>query len=231
MWWNPLSWFYKDRILDASLAKDDRSRAYPVRSVLPPGAVPVSAEWKCPLRLNQGREGMCVAFAIAHEICSQPVPQEITNEDVRQIYEDAQLIDEWPGEDYSGTSLVAGMKVATTLGYYDEYRWAFGIDDLVLAVGHLGPAVIAVNWYEGMQHTNMLVEIRATGKLTGKHAICCIGYDVKTERFKLRNSWGRSWGYMGSCWISKSDMARLLDEGGMAAIPVLRGRGAHEKRN
>jgi C1A family cysteine protease len=34
-------------------------------------------------------------------------------------------------------------------------------------------------------------------RLVGGHAVCAIGYDDKTQRFILRNSWGRAWGQKG----------------------------------
>jgi len=31
----------------------------------------------------------------------------------------------------------------------------------------------------------------------GGHAICVVGYDDKTQLFKFKNSWGKSWGRKG----------------------------------
>jgi len=34
-------------------------------------------------------------------------------------------------------------------------------------------------------------------KVLGGHAVCVVGYDDKTQRFRLRNSWGPGWGQKG----------------------------------
>jgi C1A family cysteine protease len=34
-------------------------------------------------------------------------------------------------------------------------------------------------------------------KVLGGHAVCCVGYDDKIQRFIVRNSWGNKWGMKG----------------------------------
>jgi hypothetical protein len=114
------------------------------------------------------------------------------------------------------------MKAAMEQGWYAEYRWAFGEEDLALAVGHLGPAVLGVNWYEGMETPDYRGVIHATGECLGGHAILCKGYDARREMYRLLNSWSRYWGKRGECWITTADLARLLKEDGEACIPLLR---------
>ncbi len=225
-WWNPISWIRR-RTFDVADRKDERSRNYPVRAILPPDAEPVSHIWNCPVWLDQGSEGACTGFAVAHELASEPVSAHLYNSlpdanFARALYHDAQKLDQWPGEDYEGSSVLGAMQAAQLRGFYDEYRWAFGIDDLVLAVGHLGPAVLGIDWHSGMQRPDWHGLIHVRGKRTGGHAICCIGYDANTERFLLHNSWGRWWGLQGNCWIAKSELEQLLNKGGVAAIPVTR---------
>jgi len=40
-----------------------------------------------------------------------------------------------------------------------------------------------------------------TGPSIGGHAMCIVGYDDSKEAFKVRNSWGASWGDNGYLWI------------------------------
>ncbi len=40
-----------------------------------------------------------------------------------------------------------------------------------------------------------------TGPGKGRHAMCVVGYDDALQAFKVRNSWGRSWGDSGHVWI------------------------------
>jgi hypothetical protein len=74
-----------------------------------------------------------------------------------EIYWRAQREDQWDGGSYpgakpfyEGTSVVAGGEVCRELDLITEYRWANTIDDLVLAVGCHGPAVIGIEWRDSM---------------------------------------------------------------------------------
>lgn len=40
-----------------------------------------------------------------------------------------------------------------------------------------------------------------SGDYAGGHALCVVGYDDSKEAFKVRNSWGASWGDNGYLWI------------------------------
>jgi hypothetical protein len=61
---------------------------------------------------DQGREGACVGFAVCRALSL--VNRE--RYDGVELYRQAQRQDEWPGEDYSGTSLRAGLDVARERG-------------------------------------------------------------------------------------------------------------------
>jgi len=210
-----------DPRLDRIVQFDERSRAFPVRALL--SALPQrSYTWRCEPRLDQGQEGACVGFAWAHELAARPAVYGSSAFTAVDIYQRAQLIDEWAGEDYSGTSVLAGAKIVSADGHVPEYRWAFGLEDLIYAVGHMGPAVLGVNWYSGMFDPNDKGYLEVKGDLAGGHAILCHGVNIKGQYFKLHNSWGKNWGVDGECRISFADMSRLLQERGEACVPVSR---------
>lgn len=214
-----------DARLDRLVQFDDRSRAYPIRATLQKigKTTPRSYSWACDVWLDQGNEGACVGFSWAHELAAKPARNAVTPKLAHDaIYKAAQKIDEWPGEDYDGTSVLAGAKAVAAMGYMKEYRWAFGLDDLVLAVGHAGPAVLGINWYDAMFNTGVDGYVRVGGAIAGGHAILCFGVNVKAKYFRLHNSWGRDWGENGNCKVSFDDMDRLLHEGGEACVPVER---------
>lgn len=222
-WYNPFSWFRRGT--GVSDGFDPRNSEYPVSAVLPDNAKLISREWECDLFLNQGSEGACVGFSLAHEAAAHPVPiRNLTYNDAMMVYKEAQRIDEWPGEAYSGTSLNAGLKIAKRLKWIESYRWAGNVYELALAVGHLGPAVLATAWYQGMAHPRGGVAY-VSGKQTGRHAYLCTEYDEERKTFTLHNSWGKHWGWKGTAKISVNDMSSLLNEGGLAAIPLVRGWG------
>jgi hypothetical protein len=204
---------------------DKRSLEYPIRALVlaEQASKPRSYTWRVNKWLDQGMEGACVGFSWTHELAARPmVVSDVDNLYARGIYKEAQKVDEWPGEDYEGTSVLAGAKVVQKLGHMEEYRWAFGLNDLILAVGYKGPAVLGINWYEPMFSPDEKGFIHVDGGLAGGHAILCYRVNVKQKFFGLWNSWGDSWGLNGACLVSFDDMERLLSEDGEACIPVHR---------
>jgi len=214
-----------NRTFDRIARFDTRSRQFPIRSIVP-STKPRSYTWSCYAYLDQGSEGACTGFGTAHEAAARPVVVKgIDNAVARKVYIRARQLDEYPGENYEGSSVLGAVKAAVELGWYPEYRWAFGESDLALAVGYKGPAILGVNWYEDMSDVDRDGFIHASGDLRGGHCIACIGYNHRLRRYKLRNSWGSKWGMSGDCFISAEDMAKLLDKQGEACIPVKRAYG------
>jgi hypothetical protein len=215
----------EERVLDRLPEFDERSLAFPIRPLLSTTVTPRSYSWNVPnpgFPLDQGREGACVGFAWAHELAARPVVRSSSAEVAREIYHEAQRIDEWEGEAYEGTSVLAGAKVLVARGKIKEYRWAFGLEDLKMAVGHKGPAVLGIYWYQGMDDVDDEGFIHASGMIRGGHAILVNAVSLKRQAFGVYNSWGLGWGQNGRAWISFEDMGKLLHEDGEAAIPVRR---------
>lgn len=208
---------------------DERSRAYPITAVIS-ATKPRSYTWSCGKHLDQKSEGACVGFCFTHELIARPsVVTGVDEKFARDVYFESQKIDEWPGGAYpgakpfyEGTSVLAGVKTVQKLGYIKEYRWAFGLDDLIMAVGYKGPAVIGVDWYEGMLDSDDQGFIRPTGEFVGGHCTLVKGVNVTKRYFIIHNSWGDDWGVGGDCYITFEDMDYLLRSGGEACIPLSR---------
>jgi len=145
-------------------------------------------------------------------------------DDGQSVYNAAKKVDEWDGEDYDGTSVLAGAKVMQSRGFFMEYRWAYTIDDLVLALSHQGPVVLGIEWRDNMYDPDDDFFLNIGGDTVGGHAILAYGVVVdsegKPEYVLLHNSWGPSWGRYGNVKVRIADMERLLLEGGEACIPV-----------
>lgn len=167
----------------------------------------------------------CVGFSMAHEIAARPKELPADYNLAMNIYREAQKIDEWPGENYEGTSVLAGVKMLHRFGYVEQYRWAFGLDDLVLAVGYQGPAVVGSWWYEEMFDPRDCGRIHVGGNQAGGHAYLINGVSVADRTFTIHNSWGAGWGVNGESKISWDDMDMLLEEDGEACIPMVRAWG------
>lgn len=224
-----------DPRLDRIPQFDERSKDFPIRALVTEHAPLRSAGWTCPKWLDQGNEGACVGFAWTHELAAAPVQVKGVDDGfARGVYRDAQKVDEWPGENYDGTSVLAGAQTVVTRGYMDEYRWAFGTDDVLRTLGYFGPVVIGIKWYDSMLQPapNGLLEV--TPGDFGGHAILVRGVSLKARLdgqrgtapvVRLRNSWGRDWGVDGDCYLRVEDLDSLLMDGGEACVPVERKAG------
>lgn len=201
---------------------DPRSLNFGVAALVV-GRKPRSYTWSCATHLDQGNLGSCVGHGWAHEANARPVVHPVTEDDALAIYHRAQQLDDEPGENYEGTSVLAGAKAQVERGWLKEYRWALnGLDDLALAIGYQGPAVLGVNWRQGMMDTDSNGFIHVTGGSVGGHCILAKGVNISKKYFTLHQSWGTSWGYGGDCYIDFADMEILLADQGEAAIPVRR---------
>lgn len=239
----------KDRRLDRLKDFDQKSWEHPIRSLISTtdSKVPRSRTHRLLVWNDQGEEGACVGFGCGHELASSPV--NVKGVDAKfsreRIYWEAQKIDQWVGgsypgakPQYEGTSVLAGMKVIQSLGFIESYRWAFGVKDLVLALGYVGPAVLGLAWFEGMFDTDEAGYIHPTGEIAGGHCILAravriVWKDKKASRtwdnvdwdkswILLHNSWGKDWGVDGTAKVSLRDMDTLLKEDGEAAVPLNR---------
>jgi hypothetical protein len=223
-----------ERKFDWVSRHDPMSRKYAIRSVLKRKNIQRKrVMWQEGVVLDQGSEGACVGFGWMAELLSKPVAPEkqpephLGNKIAFSYYKRAQKIDEWEGEDYEGTSVLAGAKIVKEEGFIDSYRWCFSIDDVRDAVISEGPVVIGIPWFSGMYETGPNGLVRLSGKNVGGHAITITGYDPAMringrtyEVFRWRNSWGKSYGVAGSGYIKYNDLAKLLAQQGEACVPM-----------
>jgi len=208
---------------------DERSRNHPIMAAVGTKKKPRSYTWQCAQHLDQGSEGACVGFSLTHELIARPAEVQHLSESFarEKVYWEAQKLDDWEGGSYpgakpvyEGTSVLAGVKIIKKLGYIDGYKWAFSLNDLVMAVGYAGPAVLGLAWYESMFDPHSCGYLHVEGQVAGGHAILCKGVDVKNKTFTMHNSWGSAWGNGGDALIHWDEMDRLLHEQGEAVIPT-----------
>jgi hypothetical protein len=232
-----------ERVLNRVVHFDERSRSFPATAGIEENPFR-SYTWRCNAWNDQGREGACVGFAWSHELAARPAEYPTDAAFAQKIYQRAKQLDPWPGEDYDGTSVLAGAKAVKEMvglagkPLIEEYRWAFGIEDVLRVLGYRGPLVLGLNWYEGMFDPDVNGFIRPTGAILGGHAILARAVkivwrnghgpatvenlDTEKSFVTLRNSWGRDWGIGGDCRISVLDLNILLREQGEACVPTVR---------
>lgn len=215
-------------------APDARDRGYAIRAALPEAvALPDHHYfWDSGWWGDQGQDPHCVAFAWMHWVEDAPITRPETKGypliEPEVVYNAAQLVDEWEGENYAGTSVRAGAKVLQTLGLIAEYRWAFSVDEVLASLASESPVVLGVDWFASMLHTDSqtdadgtrrqrLVVDQASGVIGG-HALIANGYNLAGRVVRLKNSWGRDWGDKGRAWITFDDLQVLLNRHGEACI-------------
>ena len=225
---------FEQRKLDWRPFHDPRSRDYSIRSIINSKDVDVKSKvWEEGTVLDQGSEGACVGFAWMGELLAHPAApkeqpsQKFANSLASSYYRRAQKIDQWPGENYEGTSVLAGAKIMQEEGFIDSYRWCFNIKDVRDAILTTGPVVIGIPWKSGMYSTGPNGIVRVEGNTVGGHALVVTGYhpalkiDGRTQPvFRWRNSWGSDYGVDGSGYIRYNDLEDLLKNSGEACVPL-----------
>ena len=140
---------------------------------------------------DQGSEGACVGFGWSRAMS-------LFNRlryDARWLYHEAQKIDEWPGEDYDGTSVRAGGEILRTVGH----RQIYGTQGKTRPVG-LSHGIAAYRWATSVD--DVLEVLGMKGK----------------DYVSFLNSWGRD--YPRTVRMPASVLERLLLEEGEFAVPT-----------
>lgn len=178
--------------------------------------------------LDQGQEGACTGFALASVInllnnrrrfrTSFPLPRHVSP---RMLYEMARRHDEWPGEDYGGSSLRGALKGFFNYGVCNEdlapyvvgesgwelakdqakdarntglgayYRLKAQLIDYHAALNEVGAIYASAYVHRGWRDPENGI-IEQSNVHEGGHAFMIVGYDQ--TGFLIQNSWGPDWG-------------------------------------
>lgn len=211
--------------------------------------------WRHGAVLDQGQEGACVGFGSAGAVAAQPLSRAgVTDTYARNWYKAAQRLDDWPGEAYEGTSVLAGCLEGRRREMWSGFRWAKTPAELAAGIvkDELGPAIIGVQW------SPQLYDVPATGTLSPDvkldpnlgHCVLLFGYapawsDCSPElradldaiglaraaelicqpAFPLLNSWGESWGDGGVALAPAELVQRWVNARGEFGLPEGRTTG------
>lgn len=203
---------------------DDRSRAYPARAVVATDQ-PRTKTWRRGGAYDQGQTSTCVAQTGKGILNTAPASawtpyRTRARYSTDDLYRGAQERDQWPGESptYEGTSGLGLCRYLLERGLIREYRWCFGLADVLLAVSHIGPVGLGVWWYDSMFRPDDRGLITVSGGRAGGHEVELIGVDTDREEVVFMNSWGETWGDRGRGRLSWTDLDRLLNEHGDAFV-------------
>lgn len=195
---------------------DPRAAMYRMADVVDPEAYeaggPILYE-RGPI-LDQGREGACVAFGHGAVVNAGPHKPErfLNNADCQRYYERARQIDEWPGEDYDGTSNQAGAKAYKEAGYYEAFVWAANPTEMRAYLYDVGPVTFTCKWRTGMYRTDRDGYLNVSGNVVGGHLMAIIGI-LGSGDYVVQNSWGEDFGKGGVCYVRPQVMNALYSEG------------------
>lgn len=139
---------------------------------------------------NQGNQGACVGYSVSR----MATWLNRKRYDARWLYAEAQKVDDWPGEDYSGTSVRAGLDVLKKLGHR------------TVRAGVSGPPTAAegISAYRWSRSADEVIKLL-------DHS-----YGTKAGAIPWNNSWGRS--YPRVVWLPGEVAQRLIDEDGEIAV-------------
>lgn len=177
---------------------------------------------------DQGEEGACTGFALAAAINLFIRRRGATDQagnpaqvSPRMLYEMAKLHDEWPGENYDGSSIrgvvkgffnngvcsldkapydarekswtlsVEQAKDARRAGLGAYYRLKPEIIDYHAALNETGVIIASARVHRGWTNPSKGV-IKKSNQHEGGHAFAIVGYNA--EGFLVQNSWGEDWG-------------------------------------
>jgi hypothetical protein len=208
------------------LSKDDRDHKFmlPHR---PEAGAKAFQYWTPGPVLDQGATPQCVGYSGYGWLTAFPVSNRppFTPTD---LYHFAQQEDEWPGEDYEGSSVRGLFKALKARGFVSEYNWALDVGPIIDHLLVVGPVVMGTIWTEGMftaDHAGFIDDIG--GKVAGGHAYLLIGANRLKRAgphskgaVRVLNSWGPNWEDHGRAWLSFEALAWLLSQDGEACTAM-----------
>lgn len=188
--------------------------------------------------LDQGFEGACTGFALAAVInhLSRRAERESGGVSSRMLYEMAKRNDEWPGEDYDGSSLRGVIRGWKNNGVCSEKMWRYRkqvgrltiarakdarsnavgayyrirpvISDVHAALNEVGIIAVSAQVHRGWDEPKRV--IRFYKKNDGGHAFAIVGYNERG--FWVQNSWGVEWAQNGlALWTYEDWVRNVMD--------------------
>ena len=188
--------------------------------------------WQVPI-LDQGTEGACTGFGLAtmvhYLMRKRKVVPDTTTISPHMLYQLAKRYDEWPGDNYEGSSARGAMKGWHKHGVCADSIWKkekrlapnastdaatrplgayFRVNhrDLVAmhsAIVEVGILYASATVHAGWDNVKADGIIKMQDQILGGHAFAIVAFDE--HGFWIQNSWGQKWGNEGLARISYDD--------------------------
>jgi hypothetical protein len=197
--------------------------------------------------LDQGSEGACTGFGLAGVLnyLDQQRQRQVEAKprgpvSARMLYEMARKFDEWPGDNYSGSSCRGAIKGWQNMGVCTEDLWPYHAQhpgeltyqraqqaksnrpgayyrlEAKIADYHAALNETGAIYVSAMVHAGWDEPDPDTGIITpypdieGGHAFAIVGYNA--QGFWIQNSWGPRWGKQGfSLWRYQDWQCNVTD--------------------
>jgi hypothetical protein len=187
--------------------------------------------------LDQGKEGACTGFGLAtvanYLLRKREVEPDPVSVSPRMLYEMARRYDEFPGEEYSGSTARGAMKGWHNHGVSSEERWPYRTDDpgvldhertvdairrplgayfrvnhrdlvaMHSAIAEVGILYVTSKVHSGWWRPGAEGRIVPSAQITGAHAFAIVAYEE--GGFWIQNSWGVDWGSGGLGFVTYDD--------------------------
>jgi hypothetical protein len=201
--------------------------------------------------LDQGKDGACTGFGLAtvahYLLRTHKVTRDATSISPFMFYDLARRYDEWPGENYEGSSCRGAMKGWYKHGVCRETLWPmshpgaplgevraedaarrplgayFRVNHQSLVAMHsaiteAGVLYASASVHGGWEDTGKDGLIKKSDKILGGHAFAVVAYDA--DGFWIQNSWSASWGKNGFGHISYDDWLENGSDAWVARLGV-----------
>jgi hypothetical protein len=205
--------------LGRNVSHDPRSREFPVKM----SDEIKTVEWQREVPVfNQGDIGSCTGNACAGALSTLPFGKKFSERDALALYSAATHKDRirgiYPPND-TGSSGLAVMKAAKSLGYISSYTHAFSFEHMLHGLMS-GPGIVGISWLTGCDNPDRDGLVKYDGAMRGGHEIEVFKVDVEKQLIGFWNSWGADWGANGAFFMSWEDCASALSNRGDATFPI-----------
>ena len=214
-----------DPRLGRHVLHDSRSRAFDLAKLAGPRLPTTAIRWARTGPVFDQDIGCCTACAALGLLMTEPFATGpiYTLADAHDFYSAETRIDGvrgvWPPTDTGSTGLAA-MKVLKRRGQITGYSHAFSPAVAVAALAR-GPVAVGTIWLNSMfEPVNGRIYLDPASGVAGGHEYVIDGWEPRTKRVHMTNSWGTGWGKAGGATFEWADFAWLLAQRGDAVQPT-----------